>query len=146
MEDLLVSVYRLINIYNSKSRGTHLYECGAVLYTAQVHTLEAIGTHDGITLTETASLLFVTRAAVSQCVKQLCAMGLVCREDMGTVGGAQGLHLTEKGRSVYSEHRERHKDMLKAIEDVWNGLSDEAKESIKKMMSVTEKHILDLEG
>jgi len=117
-----------------------------VLYTAQVHTLEAIAAHDGITLTETAALLFVTRAAVSQCVKQLCAMGLVSREDMGTVGGAQGLHLTEKGRSVISEHRARHEDMLNAIGEVWNGLSEEAKESIKKMMSVTEKHILDLEG
>ncbi|MBP5606149.1 MAG: winged helix-turn-helix transcriptional regulator [Ruminiclostridium sp.] len=145
MEDLLVSVYRLMNIYNNKSRITHKYECGAVLYPAQVHTLEAIGSHDGITLTETASLLFVTRAAVSQCVKQLCTMGLVSREDMGTVGGAQGLHLTEMGRSVYSEHRTRHKDMINAVEDIWNSLSDDAKESVKKMIAITEKHILDLE-
>ena len=90
-------------------------------------------------------MLFVTRAAASQCIKQLCESDLVSREEKKGVGGAQELHLTDKGRAVFAEHRARHTDMIYAIEDVWNGLSDEAKESILNMMSITEKHILDLE-
>ena len=146
MESFLVSAYRLINLYNSKSRAAHLYECGVKLYPAQVHMLEAIGTNDGITLSETAAMLYVTRAAASQCIKQLCKMDLVIREEKKGIGGAQELHLTEKGLSVFSEHHIRHRDMINAIEEIWNGCSDEARNSMMEIMAITEKHIRDLEG
>ena len=145
MENFLISVYRLINIYNSKSRSAHIYECGERLYPAQSHLLETIGTHRGITLTETAAMLYVTKAAVSQSVKQLCAMGLVVREDKNTVGGAQELYLTDKGREVFTEHRRRHSDMINAVGKVWDTLSEDAKKGIMEILSVTEKHILDME-
>ncbi len=145
MEDLLVSIYRLINIYNSKNRIAHMYECGVSLYPAQTHMIETIGSHEGITLTRTAAMLFVTKAAVSQCVKQLCSMGLVIREDKKTVGGAQELRLTDKGRMVFAEHHSRHKAMTDEIGDIWKGLSDETKSSIKEMMKITEEHIVKME-
>ena len=145
MTDLLVKAYRLINIYNSKSRTAHLYECGVTLYPAQVHTLEVIGENEGITLTETAAMLYVTKAAVSQCIKQLCGMGLIRREDKKAVGGAQELFLTGKGRSVFDEHHRRHSGMIKAIEDVWDTLSEDSREGIRKMLSITEEHISGME-
>ena len=145
MEDFLLSAYRLINIYNSRSRSAHTYRCGVTLYPAQAHMLEAIGSNEGITLTEAAAMLFVTKAAVSQCVKQLCAAELVRREEKNTVGGAQELFLTAKGRSVYEEHHMRHKKLTDAVGEIWDTMSDEARESLCRMMAVTEKHILEME-
>ena len=145
MKDILISAYKLINIYNSKSRSAHRYGCGEVLYPAQAHMIETIGTNEGITLTAAAALLFITRAAASQCIKQLCNADLVRRGDKGGVGGAQELYLTEKGKSVFDEHRRRHEDMINALEETWDSLSEEGRESIRKMLSVTEKHILEME-
>ena len=134
-----------MNIYNSKNRTVNTYSCGLTLYPAQVHMLEAIGSNEGITLTETAELLFVSKPAVSQCIKQLCGAGLVRREGKGTAGGAMGLYLTDKGLSVYEEHRKRHAGLISAVGSVWGTLSPEARESITAMLSAAERSVLEME-
>lgn len=88
------------------------YGTGECYTAVEVHILEKISLHPGITVTQVAALTSRTKGAISQIVTKLCDKGLVVRKAQTEGGGASGdvlgkkrsLWITERGRELNQLH------------------------------------------
>lgn len=134
----LERVYRIINQYNAKTKKPRRY-CGGTLtlYGAETHMLERIGSAPGITATRLAEDLAVTKGAVSQTVAKLRDKGLIQREPAAANAG--GLFLTERGRTVFEEHRALHQAMLEQIEAVLREAPEQTRRDLNRLLEIVEQ-------
>jgi len=96
-----------------------------ILYRSEMFLLELIGDQEGISVTESAAQLGITKGAVSQTLKKLDAKGLVeKRTDPGQPLKAC-LYLTNKGKIAYYAHKHWHDTMDGGFRDYFQGLSPE---------------------
>ena len=138
---LLTRVYRLINLYNAKAKKPHTYEGGLVLYPAQSHMLEIIGENEAITVTRIAEAYMITKGAVSQIIGFLDEKGLLVRKPSEKGGRTTELYLSEQGRRVLAEHRERHRPMTEQITALTSQLSPDAIAFLEQMADIIEENI-----
>ena len=71
------NTYRLINKYNQKGKTPKTYGTEDLLYVAEVHMIEIIGSYGQITTTQLAQVLSITKGAVSQTTAKLFGKGLI---------------------------------------------------------------------
>lgn len=75
---------------------------------SEIHTIDAIGTDEGLLMKELAERLGVTKGAVSQLVDRLEAKTLVRRTAHPKVSRGIQVVLTDKGREAYRVHADMH--------------------------------------
>ncbi len=90
------------------------YGTDDLLYSAEVHMIEMIGSYEKNTTTKLAEKLGITKGAVSQITRKLLEKNLIEKIPSNEIF----ISLTDKGRIVYSYHRGMHEDMLKKIDSV----------------------------
>lgn len=142
--ELLTKAYRLINLYNTQSKKPHTYGDGLILYPAQSHMIEIIGDSEGITLTEIAAEYRITKGAVSQIVSFLCDKGLVIKKSSGTGGRTTGLFLSEDGRRIREEHRERHREMVEKVSAIMERIPPDTLDILSDVADIIEENIINL--
>ena len=131
--------FRLINLYNSKTKQPRTYSTGHTLYSAEVHTIEIIGSRQGITATELAKVLCVTKGAVSQTVSKLTEKDLVTKRLDNS--GKILLCLTESGVCVCEEHRRLHEKMHSRLSELTSELPPEASELFSQIADALEDEL-----
>ena len=142
--ELLTKAYRLINLYNTKSKKPHTYADGLILYPAQSHMIEIIGDSEGITLTEIAAEYRITKGAVSQIVSFLCDKGLVVKKPSGTGGRTTGLFLSDEGRRIREEHRELHREMVEKVSAMMERIPPDTLDILSGVADIIEENIINL--
>ncbi len=140
-EQILVSAYRLISLYNSTQKKPHTYSGGLVLFPAQAHMLEMIGVSEGITQSEIAEEYLLTKGAVSQVVSFLARNGLIERKPSPKGGRSEGLFLSPRGEELLGEHRMLHGEMLAEVTRLAEGLPPDSLEILSQIARVMERHI-----
>lgn len=138
---LLVRAYRLINLYNSTQKKPHMYSCGLVMYPAQSHMIEIIGDCEGVTQTEIATEYMITKGAVSQIISFLEQNGLIIKKPSQKGGRSTELYLSDKGKSVFSEHRELHRVMTRRVAELADRIPPESIEILSQISDVIEENI-----
>ena len=93
------------------------------LYRSEMFLLEIIGDQEGISVTEAAEQLRITKGAVSQTLKKLDAKGLVDRLADPDNSLKVRLFLSNKGKSAFYAHKHWHDTMDGGFRDYFNGLS-----------------------
>ena len=71
--------YGLINKYNQKTKTARQYGTEDLLYSAEVHMIEMIGSYETITTTKLAEKLGITKGAVSQITRKLLEKNLIIK-------------------------------------------------------------------
>lgn len=99
--DTLYETSRLINTYESIPRK---YGTEDELYMVEVHTLDLIGKHSTITMSEIAEITDRTKSAVSQMVDKLIKKDLALKYRNPNNYRELILELTSKGKVVYEHH------------------------------------------
>lgn len=135
----LENVYRLMNRYNQKMKTPRYYGTEDLLYPAEVHLLEVIGSGDGITTTELAARMAITKGAVSQTTARLMAKGLVQKHPAPGQKREQLFTVTEKGDTVFAYHRHMHRHMLEGVETVLCELPQESRQVLERIFEILEK-------
>lgn len=133
--------YRLINKYNQKTKTAKQYGTEDMLYSAEVHMVEIIGSYEAITTTNLAKALGITKGAVSQVTHKLIEKNLIVKIPSGEKNNEILISLTDKGRIVYSYHRNMHKQMLEKIDSILCELSDEEKIALEQIISVIDESL-----
>lgn len=105
------------------------YGTDVMLYRGEVHTIEAIGNHSGIGVSDLAKYQGVTKGAVSQMVDKLNKKGLINKAVSSD--NTVSLTLTEKGKSVYIGHKKYHEEYIKMLDNL---LSDIPEEAVNKFL------------
>ncbi len=80
------------------------YGTGEAYSSVEMHTLEKISLHPGITVTELAKLSSRTKGAISQIVKKLCEKDLITKTSQGNNEKKQSLWVTAKGKKLNRLH------------------------------------------
>lgn len=135
------NTYRLINKYNQKTKTAKQYGTDDLLYSAEVHMIEMIGSYEKITTTKLAEILGITKGAVSQITRKLLEKNLIEKAPSNEKSNEIFISLTDKGRIVYSYHRGMHEDMLRKIDLVLCDIPDEGKKALDKIIQVIDESL-----
>lgn len=141
----LETVYRLMNLYNQKTKTPKHYGTEDLLYPAEVHLLEVIGSEEGITTTQLAQRLAITKGAVSQTTARLLEKQLVCKTPAAGQRREQLLTLTDRGGIVFRHHRQLHGRMLDRVEAVWRQLPPESMAVLEELVAALESSLDEME-
>lgn len=140
----LEETYRLINKYNQKAKTAKRYGTEDLLYSAEVHMIEMIGSYEAITTTKLAEKLGITKGAVSQITRKLLEKDLIIKIPSAQRSNEVLISLTDKGRIVYSYHQSMHEKMLGKIDSVLSGLSDDGKMALEQIIRIIDDSLNDI--
>lgn len=127
MMDLLEQIVTDYNLHHSGGRD---FGSGNILYPAEIHTIQAIGDNQGITVTSLAGILGVTKATVSERVNKLSRRGLVNKARGVDNAKEVLLLLSEDGRLDYTGHVRYHDRLYELF---CAHLEENPKKAIKKL-------------
>ncbi len=113
---MLEQLLDIVDRFNKQHKKGHDFGTGDLLFPSEIHTIQAVGDHENINITELALALKVTKPTISERVKKLERLDLIERleavDNMKTVI----LHLTARGRIAYKGHAKHHKEMFAQFE------------------------------
>lgn len=138
------NTYRLINKYNQKTKTAKRYGTEDLLYSAEVHMIEIIGSYETITTTKLAEVLGITKGAVSQVTRKLLEKNLIRKQLSGEKVNETPISLTDKGRVVYSHHQTMHKKMFDKVDLILSDLPEEGKVAVNRILQVIEDSLDEL--
>lgn len=105
------------------------------MYRAEVHTIDAIGRHAQINITDLSNYLGVTKSAVSQMIDKLTKKGMVNKRVLSKSDTEVALDLTEKGKQVYAGHAAYHGEFYHAIDQMLTTVSEKDIDVFCKIMN-----------
>ncbi len=120
-EDLIRAITRqLLRVLNKYSRIEELpvpVDKGVEITTKEIHTIQAIGENEHISITGVADHFGVTKSAASQIVRKLADKGFVKKEYAAYSNKELQLSLTKLGWLAFHAHEQFHgKDMARIME------------------------------
>jgi DNA-binding MarR family transcriptional regulator len=133
-EKLVLSFKRLVHILTTGRNASFEYG-GANLFRSEVHILEMIGKRKGITASEIAGLMGVTKGAVSQVIAKLSEKGLIERTPRSDNAKVQDIHMTQKGIAAMADH-DKHEEKL--VRSVMAELKNCGTEEIERFIGIVD--------
>ena len=99
-------------------------DCGVTINTAAMSMLNVIDLNKEMTVSDLGKKMRLTKGAVSQMLTKLCKMGLT--EKTQNDGNEKRIYpvLTEEGKVVVKEYREKHQDFYDEMADLLNGYTE----------------------
>lgn len=110
-----ISVGQLIMQLKQLERCPRTFGEAGILTPSEVHTIDAIGSGDGILMSELATRLAVSKGAVTQMVSRLEAKEFVRRSPHATDSRAIIVSLTKTGFLAYQAHREYDQEVYRKL-------------------------------
>lgn len=120
---LIEQIVALMDKYVEVNKLPRRFGTGDPLFPTEIHTVQHIGDHPGIRMTDLASIMGVSRAAVSQNIAKLAKKGLVERFNDDGNKKEVLLRLTVPGQRAFREHRKFHERMDAPVVNHIHGLS-----------------------
>jgi len=99
---------RVVHKYIQFESKKRYYGTDILITVAEIHTIDAIGGHDGINLISLAKYLGVTKGSASQMIYKLVDKGLVEKNTAPNSDREIVIRLTEKGKQAYDNHKTMH--------------------------------------
>lgn len=118
--------------------------CGDLTLTQpEIHTVAIIGDREGISVTQLAAARGITKGAVSQMIYKLVDKGLVEKRVSPDSDSELNLHLTERGKQAFREHRKRHESMEERFSEILNDIPEETLQYIMQFLKAFERELDD---
>ncbi|MBQ7981685.1 MAG: MarR family transcriptional regulator [Oscillospiraceae bacterium] len=137
--NIFENTYRFVNKYNQKTQKPKRYGTDDLLYAAEVHMIDTIGTHGEITTTSLAQLLGITKGAVSQTTAKLLDKGLIEKQTSPEKKTAICIRLSEKGQLVFDYHRDMHRNAQEKVQKLINTLSPESLAAVQGIIDALDE-------
>ena len=129
LNELLVEIYRNIEILEE----SELKKSRLTLSISEIHLIELLATAGGgMTVSEIAERLKVTRPSVTVAVNKLVQKGYCEKRRREDDGRAVAVALTKAGRKVEAFHARCHRSMIREISD---DLTENEKAELLRTMS-----------
>ena len=115
---------KIVELANALEKTPAKFGTNEFLSGAEIHLVEMVGDHEGISLTCVAELIGVTKGAVSQTLKKTEKKGLIKKEEARENLSKYRLSLTTKGKVAYFSHKEWHETMDGGFRNYIDNLGD----------------------
>ena len=133
-EQILEELEQAMSRVSSMHESPWDFGTGTPLYRTEIHTVQAIGEHPGINVTELADLMGVTKGAVSQTVGKLAGKGLVRKTHADDNAKEILLNLTERGQTGFRNHQKMHMAMLDTVREFYGDRLEEKLQAFASVM------------
>ena len=77
---MLEQILQIVDRFNKQHKKGHDFGSGDLLFPSEIHTIQAIGDHENINITDLAVALKVTKPTISERVKKLERLDLIQRQ------------------------------------------------------------------
>jgi DNA-binding MarR family transcriptional regulator len=101
------------------------YGTSSILSHAEIHMIEIIGDNENSSVTDIASLLNITKGAVSQALKRLESKGITSKKKDPENLSRSIVMLTAKGKTAYWAHKHWHEKLDGGFSEYFETLEDE---------------------
>ena len=129
---------RLVNLFNESEGKPVDYGTGSLLTRAEIHTVEAVGNHQDLSVTQLSALMGTSKSASSQMVSRLKAKGLVVQAFLPGSDRDTVLTLTADGYRAYLAHQEFHDRFFNELEVGLDALGPEVVREILGLFDLAE--------
>lgn len=108
------------------------------LHSSEIHLIEVIGENEGLSVTDIAGLLEVTKGAVSQTLKKLEAKKLTTKKEDPTNTSRALVELTARGWEAFNAHERWHEAMDGGFRSYFLGLDSDKIMFLKEFLKIFE--------
>ncbi|WP_371362454.1 hypothetical protein SRRS_35960 [Sporomusa rhizae] len=138
---MLESLFRLSRKLFEAMKQPNKFGTDRLLYSSEIHTLDMIGKHSGITVTELADRQGISKSALPKLIHKLIEKDLVYRyQEPGNKKNIL-LELTDKGRIAIQHHFEFHETFDSGIMKKINSLTPEEYLFLSDLLQELEQYI-----
>jgi len=142
---MLESILRLSRKFFEAMKHPNNFGTDKLLYSSEIHTLEMIGKHPGITVTELADRQGISKSALPKLIHKLIEKDLVYRyQETGNKKNIL-LELTDKGRLAVQNHFKFHETFDSGIMQKLNSLTPEEYLFLNDILQELEQYIDQME-
>jgi DNA-binding MarR family transcriptional regulator len=134
---------RLANIITASENRPRSYGTGHKLTRAEIHTIEAIGNHPGLSVTELARVQGISKSAISQMISRLKSKRLVAQSNVPGSERDTIIELTKSGVIAYKNHEVGHRSLYAAIETRLKDFPPNSLDSLSKLLAGVEDHLVE---
>jgi DNA-binding MarR family transcriptional regulator len=140
-KEMLESIFRLSKKFFEAMKQPKKFGIDRLLYPSEIHTLEMIGKHPGITVTELADRQGISKSALPKIIHKLLQKDLVYRyQETGNKKNIF-LELTDKGRIAVQHHFKFHEIFDSGIMKKINSLTLEEYLFLSDILQELEQYI-----
>jgi DNA-binding MarR family transcriptional regulator len=108
---------------------------------SEIHLVEVIGQNEGLSVTDMAKRLGITKGAISQTLKKLEEKGLVIKEVDPTNTSRVTVSLSTKGKVGYYSHLQWHEKMDGGFRDYFVHLPEDKIKFLEEFLSILEQFL-----
>lgn len=141
LAEIMEQFVRIVNKFNRFEKVPMDFGVEEMLYPSEIHTIEAIGKHYRINVTELAELMGITKGAVSQMVNKLVCKQFVKKMKVARSEKAVFLELTPKGKKAFEGHEKFHKKMVMDFLKYAENISPKDFRKFKEIFTKIEHHL-----
>jgi DNA-binding MarR family transcriptional regulator len=134
--DLIYKAHRRLGDLESTPRD---YGTGELLYSSDLHTVEAVARQPGCNLTQLAGSLGVSKPAASKFTRKLLRMGYLAREKQPGNAKEGSFSLSPKGRRAEQAHQRFTRKVFGPLQAVEAGLSAADRQVIRSFLESIER-------
>jgi DNA-binding MarR family transcriptional regulator len=131
--ELIDTMICIINKINEMGKKPKNFGTGHLLYQSEIHTIHAIGKHEGANSSELAQILGITKGAVTQVISKLVQKNLVEKYKTNNNKKEVYLKLTPQGEIANKGHDLYHEKIYKEMVAYLDGLEDNEIQIIMKL-------------
>lgn len=140
-KEMLESFFRLSRKFLEAMKQPNKFGTDKLLYSSEIHTLEMIGKHPGITVTELADLQGISKSALPKLIHKLIQKDLVYRyQETGNKKNIL-LELTDNGRIAVQHHLKFHETFDRGIMKKINSLTPQEYLFLSDILQDLEQYI-----
>lgn len=111
------------------------------LTSSEIHMIEVVGLNEGLSVTELARRLGITKGAVSQTLKRLDEKSLIVKEADSSNSSRITVNLSTKGKVAYFSHMQWHEEMDGGFRNYFVNLPEEKIKFLEEFLSILEKFL-----
>ena len=141
LSEIMESFVRVVNKFNRFEKVPMDFGVDEKLFPSEIHTIEAIGNHQGANVTELSDLLGITKGAVSQMILKLSHKLLVKKVKNPNNEKEIYLELTEKGQQAFKGHEKFHRDMYMDFLRYMGNFTTKDFRNFNAMLTKIEQHL-----
>jgi DNA-binding MarR family transcriptional regulator len=108
---------------------------------SEIHLIEVVGQNEGLSVTELAKRLGITKGAVSQTLKRLEGKGIVVKEVDPMNTSRITVSLSTKGKVAYYSHLQWHEAVDGGFRDYFVHLPEDKIRFLEEFLSILEQFL-----
>jgi len=142
-EKVTGAYFKSIKYFNEFESIPRDFGTGDLLYSSEIHTIEVVGKHPGINLTELSNKLDITIAGASKFVKKLVEKDLLVKSRLVDNKKEVIFFLTRNGQIAYEGHELYSNKVFGAIHQMMSEMKEEDLKKLENFLNQLNTIVLD---